>query len=477
MREDLKNYIDEKIKVYNKVFLPNSFPFADITFSELENLFTYLAERKIIDLTIARRIKWQFDKLPDNLSLIKTLKNLAIDNSILKSIPETIGELENLEKLTIRRTQIKYLPSSISNLKNLNTLNLSYSQIATLPNLKHMNKLERLILNNTRIIRIPDYLCKLDTFKIIDVRNLELDYFPACIIDKRIQIKTNDVVNLGLIHKEKDVYRVHIKIQDEIKTVIKQYLSYFSQYVKRAKKEMIDFYLSDTVDGFSINFKVTDEDELENIKSYLSEYMSFTEKKEDEVVPLVVGKPSAYDMTMLALELRQQIRHYSSMLESTKDNLKVVSATLGIPYNELEHVSASTMIQGFQQLTEATPISNIYLEQTQQQSQYQIQSQTQELRNYLESLTGNLSEIIDLIEDPKLKEEGEKVLNDIYPVVTQPTEKSISDVGMLPKLKNFSSKVRKAVDFIDDTKETYNKFVENYNGIAKIEDLDKTLSK
>ncbi len=194
IRKELKEYIDEQVETHNRVFFPNSFPFSDITFNELEELFSYFAELKITSLTIARKIKWTINKLPDNITNIKSLTILNIESTKLNSIPEKIGELNNLRKLSLRRIQIEKLPSSISKLTQLNSLNLSFSHIKEVPDLRNMTKLESLVINNSNINNIPDYLCKLENFKLIDVRNLELDYFPTCIIDKRIQIKTNDVM-------------------------------------------------------------------------------------------------------------------------------------------------------------------------------------------------------------------------------------------------------------------------------------------
>ena len=154
------------------------------------------------------------------------------------------------------------------------------------------------------------------------------------------------------------------------------------------------------------------------------------------------------------------------MMESAKDNLKVVSSLLGVPHNDLDFTPASQIIEGFQKITEATPISSVHVEQHQMQSQ--SQQQVQELKNHLEPFAKNFNDLIDLIQEPTLKENGQKLLDETYPIMTKPTEEKIEQSGLLPKFANFIEKAKKTVDLIDNGKEVYNRFAENYNGIAKV---------
>ncbi len=468
INKDLQDLMDSQLSKRNHVLFGNAFPFTDMTNSDLAELFTYLAKKNVTSINISRKIKWKVTIIPSEIGEIKTLLKIIINSGKIIEVPDSIGYLPNLETLNLSRTNITKLPSSISKLLSLKTLHLSFLKIKTLPDLRELNKLETLVINNSTIRTVPDYLSRLKSFKQINVRNIALNSFPMSIVDSGIKILTNDVANLGLTHIDGDSYKVFIQMRDEIKIIVKEYLSYFNQFVKRAKKEVIKFSLDETEDGLILNFIVDNEADLEEIKSNLSEFISFTDKSEKEIVPFIHSDTSEFDKGMLMLELTQRVRHFHSMLEGAKDNLRVLSATCNIPYNELDYISANAVIDGFSRLTEATPISNIYLEQSQKQEQKQEQIQTQELQNYLEPLAGELDNLISIINDPKLKDEGNKLLNDVYPLITKPTEEKIEESGLLPKLKFFMTKVKDTTELIDTAKDTYNNFAENYNGIAKI---------
>jgi len=468
IEKKLQEYIDSQIKKHGYLFFPNGFPFTNLTHSELEEVIDYLATKKITRFDIGSKVAWNITKIPDNIGNIKSLTSLTISSKTINHIPDTIGELSKLEMLSFNKSKITKIPSSIKKLTNLKKLQLANIKIDTLPNIQDLINLESLIINDTKINHIPDYLCELKFLNLIDVRNVEVTYFPACLIDKGTKIKTNDVVNLGVSNFDGNSYKVFIQIRDEFKIIIKEYLSYFNQFVKRKKGEVIKFNIDEIKDGLMLNFKVHDDKELDNVKDDLSEFISFTEKSEEEIIPHISEGTSKYDMTMLMLELKDKIRNYHGMIESTKDRLKVVHATLDMPYDELDYCSASSMIAGFQKLSEATPISNIYLAQNQNQEQHQEQHQMQELKNHLSPLSKDLDQLISMIKVPELKEDGNKLLNDIYPIMTKPTEDKIEESGLLPKLSNYMEKVKTTMSIIDDGKEVYNKLVENYNGIAKI---------
>ena len=466
IRDELISYVNNQIEQYGYPFFPNNFPFTDITDLELEKLMDYLAEKQVVRFDIGSKIEWSITKVPDNIKNITSLVSLSIRSRTITYLPDTIGDLINLETLSLSRSKIKKIPSSIEKLIKLKKLQLAFLKITELPNISNLKSLETLIINNTKIKNIPDYLCQLKFLNLIDVRNIDVNYFPLCLIDKAIKIKTNDVVNLGVSNLDGNSYKVFVQIKDELKIAVKQYLSYFNQFVKRSKNEVINFSIDENQDGLVLNFKVQNHDDLEKIKTNLSEYIRFSEKPENEIIPHINIGTSEYDKTMLMLELKQQVRHYHSMMESAKDNLKVVSSLLNIPYNDLDFSPASLIIEGFQKITEATPISSVHVEQHQMQTQ--SQHQMQELKNHLEPFAKNFNELIDLIHESNLKEDGQKLLNDIYPIMTKPTEEKVEQSGLLPKFSSFIEKAKKTVDLIENGKETYNRFAKNYNGIAKI---------
>ena len=291
-------------------------------------------------------------------------------------------------------------------------------------------------------------------------------YDEAYKIEERKVIKwiISYIKNLNENKEKEKYYKVCLKMQDEFRMIVKQYLSYFNQFVKKTSQKIIDFYVEESDDSLILNFKVESYDELEEIKLKLFEYVGFVDQKEEEITPLITADTTEYDKMMLMLDLRSRYREYHVMIENTKDQMKIVCASLGIKYNELEYISANTIIEGFKQISETLPTPNIYLKQI----QYQSQSQSQELQNDMSDLINSFNDVLNNINDEKLKEEGKQLLHSIYSIATQPSEDIIIENGLLPKLDHFIKKAQKVIDFVDDTKNIYNKFAENYNHIAKI---------
>lgn len=274
IRDKLILYVNNQIEQYGYPFFPNNFPFIDITDSELVKLMDYLAEKQVTRFDIGSKIEWGITKVPDNIEKITSLKSLSIRSRTITYLPETIGNLINLETLSFSRSKIEKIPSSIQKLMKLKKLQLAFLKINELPDIRNLKKLETLIINDTKIKNIPDYLCELKLLNLIDVRNVDVNYFPLCLIDKGIKIKTNDVVNLGVSNQDGNSYKVFVQIKDELKIAVKQYLSYFNQFVKRSKNEVVNFNIDENKDGLVLNFKVQNLNDLENIKTNLSEYIT-----------------------------------------------------------------------------------------------------------------------------------------------------------------------------------------------------------
>lgn len=273
---------------------------------------------------------------------------------------------------------------------------------------------------------------------------------------------TTNTLSLNNNSSENNSFLVNIKIKEEFKIILKQYLAYFNSYVKNTIQQNIEFYVDENDYGLVLNFKANNYNELENIKNSLSEFVSFTEKSFNEIVPKISEKTTEYEKQVLMLDLRAQLRHYHAMIESVKDKIKILD---GKNFNELDYLSATTLIDGFNRISQTLPQSNIYLEQNQNQSQNQNQNQI--LQTELLNLTKELDNLINHINsDSKVK--FNRLLEEIYSIGTNPTKEKIEKVGVLPKLNSFMTMAKESLDLVDEGKEIYNRVANNYNTLAKI---------
>lgn len=83
------------------------------------------------------------ETLPREITQLKFLKSIDLQNSSIKKLPDNIGDLQDLEELVLLFTDIEELPVSICELSNLKTLQLGGTKIKTLPPcLKGLKQLE-----------------------------------------------------------------------------------------------------------------------------------------------------------------------------------------------------------------------------------------------------------------------------------------------------------------------------------------------
>jgi Leucine-rich repeat (LRR) protein len=153
------------------------------------------------------------DKLPDNLTDIRGLTELFIDddrltvlpNSIgaltqlqclglscnsLTHVPETIIGLEQLIELTVWSESLTVLPDSISKLKRLKELQLDCKHLTHLPNsLECLKNLHRLTIRSEHLGRLPNDITELTGLKELHIACPSMKTLPND-IDRLQNLKT-----------------------------------------------------------------------------------------------------------------------------------------------------------------------------------------------------------------------------------------------------------------------------------------------
>jgi small GTP-binding protein len=116
----------------------------------------------------------KLDKLPKEITLLKSLILLDLGNTNLVDIPKEITKLSNLQYLYLDQNNITSIPNYIGRLNQLNALRFRSNQITKLPKeIENLKKLKHLSLSNNKITELPLNLSKLKKLKSLSVdRNM-----------------------------------------------------------------------------------------------------------------------------------------------------------------------------------------------------------------------------------------------------------------------------------------------------------------
>ena len=124
-----------------------------------------------------------------------------------------------------------------------------------------------------------------------------------------------------------------IQLPAELKTLFRQYLLYFTDYVEKAKGKTVDFQINPTKRGLVI--KIVKSEQAEIIE-YLKEYVGFVKTGLDKIEPKIETRLSDSEMQILIVELRTQVRFFQSQLEIKAIENKMLNDTMVKFYNLLE---------------------------------------------------------------------------------------------------------------------------------------------
>ncbi len=117
----------------------------------------------------------KFQKLPDELCEISSLKKLRIDQLLIKSLPENIDQLKNLTHLSVTNSPLLKLPDAIGNFQNIQEINLEETFVSEFPHTMFLKTKKPIHITVPYLFKFP----------------YDLDYIPQWI--SRIHQKTSIV--------------------------------------------------------------------------------------------------------------------------------------------------------------------------------------------------------------------------------------------------------------------------------------------
>lgn len=100
---------------------------------------------KLSMITHFKLIISKMTSLPDEIELLKNLKELNLNHNELISLSPKIGQLKKLEKLSLKMNPLTTLPNEIGQLKNLKIIYFSFFPLISLPGILKTNNVKIVI--------------------------------------------------------------------------------------------------------------------------------------------------------------------------------------------------------------------------------------------------------------------------------------------------------------------------------------------
>jgi Leucine-rich repeat (LRR) protein len=283
---------------------------------------------EVFELTNLKLLRLRSNKIssiPKEINKLINLVELNLIDNALETIPIELYQLENLEVLFLGKNQISSFPSGVSNLTNLRVLNLRDNQIVNLPeDVGQLENLRTLFLKNNSIKVLPKTFGGLLNLKDFFIDGNPIEYPPKKIISAglmRIMIfflidETTNKTHSGF----------SFKIPKEMRIAVKQYLTYFTEYVEVSKGKKIKFEVKSTEDGVSV--EVEESDSIEELNGYFNEYLGFVKNNIDDLAPKIEVVIDDHRKDLFVLELKTQVQHFKQQVEFKNFQLKYLETQL-----------------------------------------------------------------------------------------------------------------------------------------------------
>lgn len=324
------------------------------------------------------KIKEAIDSSYDSLSLSKLG---------LTEIPDKVFKMTNLTSLDLRDNLITTIPKEIENLTQLETLWLTSNELETLPEeISKLPKLRSVHISDNKLTELPLSLVLHHRISHLCLRGNNISVIPEEILESKIrdlQLSRNNIKELPITYDNADIFHsitlndnplesppasifygnlpgllkyliekdrgktFQIPFQDELRVTFKQYLIYFKEYIEKTKGRLIGFEIRDIDEGLELEIKTennTDE-EINEIKGYMKEYVDFVKSNVDNLEPKFSVEVAQIDKNFIVAELRSQVRHLQSQLEFKIARNKSLEEDRDRYYNLLDKMVDKPIVQ------------------------------------------------------------------------------------------------------------------------------------
>jgi Leucine-rich repeat (LRR) protein len=149
---------------------------------EIPSAIAELKELQVLSLARNR-----LEQLPPQIGELPNLRELYLDRNSLTSLPDTIGQLVNLDSLLLNDNQLSTLPESFAKMRSLRWVTLAQNRLKALPSVKagELSKLRTLYLDTNALISLPDEIGQLVNLEELFLDRNQLGSLPESFADMR----------------------------------------------------------------------------------------------------------------------------------------------------------------------------------------------------------------------------------------------------------------------------------------------------
>lgn len=270
------------------------------------------------NLKLLRARKNKIKNIPTEISRLKNLVELNLIQNEISEIPDEISLLENLEVLLIGKNKISEIPESLCTAKKLRVLHIRDNKLTFLPeNIGKIKTLHSLFLKDNSITSLPNSISQLFNLKELMVIGNPIEYPPQSIITQGLM---RIMMFFILEQANNTTTGFTFTIPKEMRTAVKQYLTYFPEYVEIAKGKTIKFEVKSSEDGISI--ETSEADNLEELNEFFNEYLGFVKNNLDDLQPKIHIEIQETRKDLFLLELKSQVQHFKQQIEFKNFQIK-----------------------------------------------------------------------------------------------------------------------------------------------------------
>jgi internalin A len=224
----------------------------------------------------------------------------------LTAIPAAVFQLTGLERLDLYNNRLRAIPPRIAALKQLKKLYLSDNLLTVLPpEIGDLADLEYLSMIENPLVSLPSEVNKLKSLKNIYVDN-------------------NDLL---AILQYKGWMTQAIALPEAMRLPIKQYLLYFTEFVRQIKGEVIDFEVRSLPNGLEIHIKTEGQEHCKRIAQYMKEYLGFLREGTQQIQQYARDGLDESTRFFVA-NLKNQIRFLEMQLEHRQVEVQLLDREL-----------------------------------------------------------------------------------------------------------------------------------------------------
>ena len=152
---------DLDVNRYNATLLSEFLILKDIREIDIDlSLISYIppAIDRLQNLTILGLSNNLIRDVPKEICNLTNLLALRLANNCISELPSNIGNLSKLINLDLADNMLTTLPNSFTRLTNVVSLYLNRNKLVDIENCKNMNKLDTVDISHNQITRIPDFV-------------------------------------------------------------------------------------------------------------------------------------------------------------------------------------------------------------------------------------------------------------------------------------------------------------------------------